>query len=82
MLARRLRRDVKERGRSVEGTLEQYLRFVKPSYDNFVLPTAKYADIVRMLADKLTLLTPTDCARCQQRRRYRAYHNPCQAETQ
>ncbi|KAF5382162.1 hypothetical protein D9615_004389 [Tricholomella constricta] len=46
MLARRLQRDVKERGRSVEGILDQYLRFVKPSYDNFVRPTATYADII------------------------------------
>ncbi|KXN84721.1 Uridine-cytidine kinase-like 1 [Leucoagaricus sp. SymC.cos] len=46
MLARRIKRDVKERGRSVEGVLDQYLRFVKPSYDNFVRPTATYADII------------------------------------
>ncbi|KAI0690169.1 uridine kinase family-domain-containing protein [Cytidiella melzeri] len=46
MLARRIRRDVKERGRTVEGVLDQYLRYVKPAYDNFVLPTAKYADII------------------------------------
>ncbi|PCH42248.1 armadillo/beta-catenin/plakoglobin [Wolfiporia cocos MD-104 SS10] len=46
MLARRIRRDVKERGRSVYGILEQYLRYVKPSYDNFVLPTSRYANII------------------------------------
>ncbi|KAF9533822.1 armadillo/beta-catenin/plakoglobin [Crepidotus variabilis] len=46
MLARRLRRDVKERGRDVNGILDQYLRYVKPSYDNFVRPTSKYADII------------------------------------
>ncbi|KAL6307459.1 armadillo/beta-catenin/plakoglobin [Sparassis latifolia] len=46
MLARRIRRDVKERGRSVEGILDQYLRYVKPSYDNFVLPTSRYANII------------------------------------
>ncbi|KAJ3506644.1 hypothetical protein NLJ89_g6762 [Agrocybe chaxingu] len=46
MLARRLRRDVKERGRDVSGILDQYLRYVKPSYDNFVRPTASYADII------------------------------------
>ncbi|CDO74973.1 hypothetical protein BN946_scf184945.g45 [Trametes cinnabarina] len=46
MLARRIRRDVHERGRSVEGVLEQYLRFVKPAYDNFVQPTSRYADII------------------------------------
>lgn len=46
MLARRIKRDVKERGRSVEGVLDQYLRFVKPSYDNFVRPTASHADVI------------------------------------
>ncbi|KAF8340521.1 uncharacterized protein EI90DRAFT_3143886 [Cantharellus anzutake] len=46
MLARRIQRDVNERGRSVEGVLQQYLRFVKPSYDNFVLPSSKYADVI------------------------------------
>ncbi|KAG1895494.1 armadillo beta-catenin plakoglobin [Suillus fuscotomentosus] len=33
--------DVKERGRSVDGVIEQY-----PAFDNFVLPTARHADIV------------------------------------
>ncbi|KAI0359972.1 armadillo/beta-catenin/plakoglobin [Trametes cingulata] len=46
MLARRIRRDVKERGRSVDGVLEQYLRYVKPAYDNFVQPTSRYANII------------------------------------
>ncbi|KAF9243520.1 uracil phosphoribosyltransferase-domain-containing protein [Melanogaster broomeanus] len=46
MLARRIQRDVKERGRSVEGVLEQYLRYVKPAFDTFVLPTSRHADIV------------------------------------
>ncbi|KAF7771557.1 hypothetical protein Agabi119p4_5868 [Agaricus bisporus var. burnettii] len=46
MLARRIKRDIKERGRSVEGILDQYLRYVKPSYDNFVRPTASHADII------------------------------------
>lgn len=46
MLARRIQRDVKERGRSVDGVIEQYLRYVKPAFDNFVLPTARHADIV------------------------------------
>ncbi|ODN85473.1 uridine kinase [Cryptococcus wingfieldii CBS 7118] len=46
MLARRIRRDVKERGRDVDGILDQYLRFVKDSYDNFVQPSSRYADII------------------------------------
>ncbi|WWD19289.1 uridine kinase [Kwoniella shandongensis] len=46
MLARRIKRDVKERGRDVDGILDQYLRFVKSSYDNFVQPSSRYADII------------------------------------
>lgn len=48
MLARRIRRDVAERGRDVEGVVQQYLRFVKPSYETYVLPSSQHADIVRI----------------------------------
>ena len=37
-LARRLRRDIAERGRSIESVLAQYLRFVRPGYVNFIEP--------------------------------------------
>ncbi|EJD06974.1 armadillo/beta-catenin/plakoglobin [Fomitiporia mediterranea MF3/22] len=46
MLARRIKRDINERGRNIEGILSQYLRFVKPAYDDFVFPTSRYADII------------------------------------
>ncbi|KAL2632034.1 hypothetical protein R1flu_016720 [Riccia fluitans] len=45
-LARRIRRDTLERGRDVQGVLEQYAKFVKPSFDDFVLPSKKYADVI------------------------------------
>lgn len=45
-LARRIQRDVQERGRDVTGVLEQYQRFVKPAFDNFVAPSRRYADII------------------------------------
>ena len=45
-LARRLRRDIVERGRTVEGVLKSYHRYVKPAFDEFVKPTMKYADII------------------------------------
>lgn len=67
MLARRVQRDIVERGRDVQSIIDQlvpppvtfqgcidvyllcrYLRHVKPSYDNFVRPTASHADIVRI----------------------------------
>lgn len=49
--------------------LLRYLRFVKPSYDNFVRPTAAYADIVSSTLISTTSprnVTP-DCTRFQQR---------------
>lgn len=46
MLARRIKRDIAERGRDLQGVLDQYLRYVKPAYDAFVHPTARYADMV------------------------------------
>ncbi|KAG0302701.1 hypothetical protein BGZ98_007292 [Dissophora globulifera] len=45
-LARRIKRDVAERGFDVPGVLQLYKRFVKPSYDNYVYPTKKNADVV------------------------------------
>ncbi|CAM0911879.1 unnamed protein product [Alopecurus aequalis] len=45
-LARRIRRDTVERGRDVLSVLEQYGRFVKPAFDDFVLPSKKYADVI------------------------------------
>ena len=45
-LARRIMRDIADRGRSVEDVLAQYNRFVKSSYDEFIKPTMKFADII------------------------------------
>ena len=45
-LARRLVRDVKERGYSYEHTIHQYQTQVKPTYVNFIEPTKKYADLI------------------------------------
>ncbi|SNX82820.1 related to uridine kinase [Melanopsichium pennsylvanicum] len=46
MLARRIKRDIVERGRSVNSVLDQYLRFVKPAFDTFVSTTARHADMI------------------------------------
>ena len=43
---RRLRRDIKERGRDVDDVIRQYLSTVKPMYDAYVAPTKRYADII------------------------------------
>lgn len=45
-LSRRIVRDVQSRGRTVESVLSQYTCFVKPAFEEFVLPTKRYADIV------------------------------------
>ncbi|KAK1567755.1 hypothetical protein Q3G72_016216 [Acer saccharum] len=45
-LSRRIQRDTVERGRNIENVLDQYARSVKPSFEEFILPTKKYADII------------------------------------
>ena len=45
-LARRIKRDIVERGRTIEGVLKQYHKFVKPAHSEFVKPTMKFADII------------------------------------
>ena len=45
-LARRIKRDIACRGRDLDGVLAQYLRFVKPAFDEFILPTKAHADVV------------------------------------
>lgn len=45
-LARRISRDIADRGRTVVDVLAQYCRFVKPAYDDFIKPTMKYADVI------------------------------------
>jgi len=43
---RRLKRDINERGRTVDNVIEQYLTSVKPMYKKYVLPSSQYADII------------------------------------
>jgi len=43
---RRLQRDTKERGRTIESVINQYLNTVKPMHYAFVKPTKRYADII------------------------------------
>ena len=45
-LCRRIDRDVKERGRTVESVISQYLNTVKPMHEQFVEPSKKNANIV------------------------------------
>ncbi|WYZ45103.1 hypothetical protein EsH8_VIII_000419 [Colletotrichum jinshuiense] len=45
-LSRRVLRDVKERGRDIEGIMKQWFGFVKPNFEKFVEPQRKVADII------------------------------------
>lgn len=45
-LIRRIRRDVSERGRTLESVLSQYENTVKPMHDKYVQPSRSSADIV------------------------------------
>ena len=45
-IIRRIKRDMEERGRSLDSVIEQYLGVVKPMYHQFIEPTKRYADIV------------------------------------
>ena len=42
-LARRLARDIAERGRDKEGCLKQWNRFVQPSFEKYIEPTKRDA---------------------------------------
>ncbi|XP_042888117.1 uridine-cytidine kinase 2-B-like [Penaeus japonicus] len=45
-LARRVMRDTRERGRNLEHVLNQYTNLVKPAFEEFCLPTKKFADVI------------------------------------
>merc|ERR1712142_622428 len=45
-LARRVLRDIEERGRDLAHVLHQYTTLVKPAFEEFCLPTKKYADVI------------------------------------
>ena len=43
---RRLKRDIKDRGRTMESVINQYLTTVRPMHLQFVEPSKRYADII------------------------------------
>mmetsp|Transcript_27120 Transcript_27120/g.26773 ORF Transcript_27120/g.26773 Transcript_27120/m.26773 type:complete len:139 (+) Transcript_27120:209-625(+) len=45
-LARRILRDTQYRGRDVLSVINQYRKFVKPAFDEFISPMMKHADII------------------------------------
>lgn len=45
-IIRRLTRDIKERGRTLDSVINQYLNVVRPMHMQFIEPTKRYADII------------------------------------
>jgi len=45
-IIRRIMRDIKERGRTTDSVIEQYLSAVRPMHNLFIEPTKRYADII------------------------------------
>ncbi|MHC5229513.1 uridine kinase [Enterococcus sp. LJL99] len=45
-IIRRIKRDMDERGRTLDSVIGQYLSVVKPMYHQFIEPTKRYADVI------------------------------------
>lgn len=45
-IIRRIKRDIEERGRTLDNIIKQYLTVVKKMHEQFIEPTKKYADII------------------------------------
>ncbi|SFI32321.1 uridine kinase [Tindallia magadiensis] len=43
---RRIKRDIRDRGRTLESVIDQYMNTVRPAHLQFVEPNKKYADII------------------------------------
>lgn len=45
-IIRRMLRDIKERGRTIDSVIDQYVGVVRPMHNQFIEPTKRYADII------------------------------------
>lgn len=45
-IIRRIERDIKERGRTIDSVIDQYLTAVRPMHNLFIEPTKRYADVI------------------------------------
>lgn len=63
-LVRRLRRDITERGRDIEGVIKQYNKFVKPAFEQYIEPTMRLADIVVPRGTNDTCVSVTSLFHC------------------
>jgi len=80
-LSRRVMRDMKERGRELDQILHQYTTHVKPAFEEFCLPTKKYADVIiprgadNVVAIDLIVQSVQDLLRPNKDRAKRVRHN-------
>lgn len=80
-LARRIQRDIVERGRDVAGVIQQYTKFVKPAFDLHVAPSRKHADVIVPWAREepnqvaIDLITEHIRGKLQQHDLRRIHHN-------
>jgi len=79
-LARRVLRDIEDRGRDLEHVLHQYTTLVKPAFEEFCLPTKKHADVIiprgadntvaiTLISQHITDILSGNGHRCKKRRR-------------
>jgi uridine kinase len=45
-IIRRLSRDIKERGRTLDSVIDQYINVVRPMHNQFIEPSKRYADVI------------------------------------
>ncbi|KAA6393390.1 MAG: uridine kinase [Streblomastix strix] len=76
-LARRIKRDIIERGRKLEGVLTQYMRFVKEAFDKYVNPTRRNADLIVLHGKENKVAIKLICAQIAQILSER--HNPVES---
>ncbi|RMZ84767.1 hypothetical protein DV737_g1038, partial [Chaetothyriales sp. CBS 132003] len=64
-LSRRIVRDVRERGRTIEGTIKQWFAFVKPVFQKYVEPQREVADLIvpRGMQNKMAIAMITNQTR-------------------
>jgi uridine kinase len=64
-LSRRLVRDVKERGRDIQGCIKQWFGFVKPNFYKYVAPQREIADLIipRGIENKVAISMVSDQVR-------------------
>ena len=54
-ILRRMQRDIKERGRTMDSVIDQYVNVVRPMHNQFIEPSKKFAILLSLKVDKTTL---------------------------